>query len=76
MRTKGKAKAMKCEACEKLATAKEPVHVVAGSNSDDSTDYMLICGTCIVEPEKWVPSEWNFVVDNVGKIWWEREIEV
>lgn len=67
----GESNIVKCEACGKTATFKDPVHVVAAS--DDASDYRLICGTCIAEPEKWVPSDWSRVVDNVGRVWWEAD---
>lgn len=63
---------MKCEACGKPAT-EDPVHVVAAS--EDGSNYRLICGTCIVEPEKWVPADWQQVVDNVGRVWWSRPLQ-
>lgn len=62
---------MKCEACGKPATAKDPVHVVA-SSAEDGNSYLLICDSCIQDPNFWIPIDWNKVVDNVGQVWWER----
>lgn len=62
---------MKCEACGKPASNKDPVHVVSDINNE--IDYWLVCSECIKEPEKWVPDNWSHIIDNVGIFWWSRK---
>lgn len=59
---------MICEFCGKQIVQENKANVLA--KVADDPNYLLIGDCCINDLEKWIPKDWEKVVDNTGTVLW------